>query len=74
MVYTSKDHAYNHETIYEKCKNHTITLLLVKSSTNKIMGGLIPVKLQNYNGWSSVLPDNSSLVFFYDDNKLRQCP
>ena len=38
------------------------------------MGGLIPRKSQDYNGWSSELSDNSSLVFFYDDDKLRKCP
>ncbi len=38
------------------------------------MGGLIPIHFQNLNIWSKALPDNSSLVFFYDDNKFRKCP
>jgi hypothetical protein len=50
-------------------------LLLVKSTTKKIMGGLIPIKFQKLNGsYSSALADNSSLIFFYDDNKFRKCP
>ena len=53
LVYTSKDDAYDHETIFQKSKNHVITLLLVKSTTNKIMGGVIPIQFQNLNGnWS----------------------
>ena len=31
-VYTTADHGYDDETIWAKCKNHTISLLLVKSS------------------------------------------
>ena len=58
LVYTSNQHIYDHETIYEKCKDHAITLLLLKSSTNhkgkdcksKIMGGLSPLKIKNYEG------------------------
>jgi hypothetical protein len=51
-----------------------ITLLLVKSTRKKIIRGMIPVKFQNLNGWSSVLPKYSSLVFLYEDNKFRKCP
>ena len=50
LVYTSKDDAYDHETIFQKSRNHVITLLLVKSTTNKIMGGVIPIQFQNLNG------------------------
>ena len=58
LAYTSNQHNYDHETIYEKCKNHVISLLLLKSSTNhkgkdcksKIMGGLSPIKIKNYEG------------------------
>ena len=35
------------------------------------MKRLISIKLQNYNGWSSALPNNSSLEFIYDDNKFN---
>ena len=73
MIYSSTEYAYNRETIFDKCKNHVITLLIVKSTTNKIMGGLIPIKFQELNA-PSALPDNSSFVFFYDDNKLRKSP
>jgi hypothetical protein len=37
------------------------------------MGGLSPFQIKNYNGWSELLPDNSSLVFFYENNKIRKC-
>jgi hypothetical protein len=37
------------------------------------MGGLIPKKFQNLNSWSSAFPDNSSLVFYFDENKFRKC-
>ena len=38
------------------------------------MGGLSPVQIKNYNGFTDLLPDNSSLVFFYDEDQLRKCP
>ena len=41
---------------------------------SKIMGGLSSVSIKNYNGFTNLLPDNSSLVFFYDEKKLRKCP
>ena len=64
------------KTIYEKCKNHVISLLLIKSSTkhkgkdckSKIMGGLSPVQIKNYSGFTDLLPNNSSFVFFYDED------
>ena len=37
------------------------------------MGGLSPVQIKNYNGFTDLLPDNSSLVFFYDEDQLRKC-
>ena len=38
-----------------------------------VMGGLIPVKIKNYNGWSPIFEDNSSFLFFFEDNNLRKC-
>lgn len=38
-----------------------------------IMGGLIPVKIQNYKGWSPIFVENSSFLFFYEENDLRKC-
>ena len=38
------------------------------------MGGLSPIQIKNYNGFTKLLPEYSSLVFFYDKNKLRECP
>ncbi len=37
------------------------------------MGGLLPIKLKNYYGWSSVLPDNSSFLFFFEKNEIKKC-
>ena len=37
------------------------------------MGGLVPLKIQDYRGWSPVFPDNSSFLFFYEDNEFRLC-
>ena len=37
------------------------------------MGGLIPEKIKNYKGWSKIFPEDSSFLFFYEDNKLRKC-
>ena len=39
----------------------------------QIMGGLLPIKLKNYNGWSPVLPDNSSFLFFFEKDKIKKC-
>ena len=66
MIYSTNEHSYDDETIWQKCKNHSITLLLVKSSDNhkgkqcqsKIMGGLSPIQLKNYDGYSKVFGDN----------------
>ena len=74
MLYSSNLHDYDSETIYEKCQGHATTLLLIKSSKkhkeidclSKILGGLAPVEIKNYNGYSDLLPDNSSFLFFYD--------
>ena len=49
----------------------TKLIFFTKNYDKKIMKRLIPIKLQNYNGWSSALPNNSSLEFIYDDNKLN---
>lgn len=51
LVYTTTEHDYDDESIWAKCKNHAITLLLVKSGNthkgkqakSKIMGGLSPM-------------------------------
>ena len=79
-----KDYSSSSDHLKNSFKNShkTISLLLMKSSTNheakncksKIMGGLSPVHIKNYNGFTELLPDNSSLVFFFDENKLRKCP
>ena len=37
------------------------------------MGTLIPIKVKNFAGVSTYFEDDSSFVFFYDDNKLRKC-
>ena len=38
------------------------------------MGALIPKKIKEYYPYKSkIFKDNSSFVFFYDDNKLRKC-
>ena len=50
-IYNTSEHGYDDETMWSKCKNHAITLLLVKSSDShkgkqwqsKIMGGLSPI-------------------------------
>jgi len=38
-----------------------------------LMGGLIPLKVQDYKGWSPVFPDDSSFLFFYEDENFRLC-
>ena len=40
---------------------------------SKIIGGLTPVEIKDYDGYSSLLPDDSSFLFYYDQNKLRKC-
>ena len=46
---------------------------LIKSRTNKIMGGLIPIKFEGCNGYWLAIPDNSSLVFYFDNNNFKIC-
>ena len=38
-----------------------------------LMGGLIPLKIQDYKGWSPKVPDDSSFLFFYEDDNFRLC-
>ena len=37
------------------------------------MGGLSPVQINNYSGFTDLLPNNSSFVFFYDEDQLIKC-
>ncbi len=55
----------------EKCKNHAITIILIKSKHQKILGGYSQTE------WiyteKKDIPSNSSFIFFYEDDKLRKC-
>jgi hypothetical protein len=72
-IYSCTQDGYSLNTIYEKCKNHAITLLLIKSNFQKILGGYTQTEWKDYNGKKEI-PSNSSFIFFYDDDNFRKCP
>ena len=72
-IYSCAQDGFSLDIIREKCKNYAITLILMKSNHNKILGGYTQTEWKNYSGKKEI-PTNSSFVFFYDDDKLRKCP